>query len=168
MLFWLCSHSALSAFISLTTHYPVSSLKTDEAILHKSEKWWKMTSSSSRAVPGLFLDLWLRQSQDLYQNWDLHFITCYAPKHKLKTKHIAIREYIQSHISPHSVWDFILLSRRCNQKGPNENLVVALLRKLVCIINSAVKATAHAFTQTAQTYAQQQPHTRELYFLSWH
>lgn len=136
LLFWLCSHSAISAFISLTTHYPVSSLKTDEAILHKSEKWWKMTSSNSRAGLGIFFDLWQWQSQDLYQNWDLYFITCYAPKHKLKTKHTVIWEYIQSCTSPHSVWGFILLSGKCNQK-PNEKLVVALLRKLVYIMNSA-------------------------------
>ena len=82
MLFWLCSQSALSAFISLTTHYPLSSLKTDEAILHKSEKWWKMTSCHSRPVPGLFLDSWQRQSKDLYQMQELHFITCYAPEKK--------------------------------------------------------------------------------------
>lgn len=58
--------------------------------------------------------------------------------------------------------------RKCNQKGPNEKLVVELLRKLVCIINSALKATAHAYTHIVQTYAQQQPHTPRLYFLSWH
>lgn len=84
LLFWLSSHSTLSAFISLTTHYPVSSPKTDEAILHNSEKWWEMTSSNSRAVLNLIYDY--GKNQVLYQNWCLHFITCYAPKCKLKKK----------------------------------------------------------------------------------
>lgn len=46
----LCSHGALSAFLSSATRYPVSSPKTDKAILPKSEKWWEMTSCDSQAV----------------------------------------------------------------------------------------------------------------------
>ena len=159
LLFWLCSHSALSAFISLTTHYPVSSLKTDKAILHKSEKWWETTSRNTVELSWVCSLVYDCNRVRIFTKTGTYILLPFMrPNTNWKQNIEQCGKYIQSHASPHS-GGFILHSQQCNQKEPNEKLVVALLRSLVCIINSAVKATAHTYTHIQCKHMHSGSHT---------